>query len=140
MAEETLNAFAGKKAQPADDDLTEVLGATKPVWDRLIADLAADYGVTVLEWKSVKTGWSVRLLRKKRPIVWLSPYRGYFRVSFVLGEKAVVAARECGLPARVRKALDEAPKYPEGTGLRLVIKGQKDIAAVKKLAAVKIAN
>jgi hypothetical protein len=40
----------------------------------------------------------------------------------------------------VLKALDEAPKYPEGTGLRLVIKGKKDIAAVKKLAAVKIAN
>ena len=34
--------------------------------------------------------------------------------------------------------LDEAPKYPEGTGLRFQIKAAKDIAVVKKLAAIKL--
>jgi hypothetical protein len=34
--------------------------------------------------------------------------------------------------------LDEAPKYPEGTGLRFQIKAVRDIAVVKKLAAIKL--
>jgi hypothetical protein len=35
---------------------------------------------------------------------------------FILGEKAVRAARECGLPARAIQALDQAERYHEGTG------------------------
>lgn len=34
--------------------------------------------------------------------------------------------------------LDEAPKYPEGTGLRFEIKTAKDIAVVKTLAAIEL--
>ena len=32
------------------------------------------------------------------------------------------------------KLLDEAPRYPEGTGLRLMVKTAKDLAAIRKLA------
>ena len=38
------------------------------------------------------------------------------------------------------KIMDEAPRYPEGTGVRLEIKARKDLAVVKKLAEVKLAN
>jgi hypothetical protein len=40
----------------------------------------------------------------------------------------------------VLKLLDEAPRYAEGTGLRLMVKGPKDLAAIRKLALVKLAN
>jgi hypothetical protein len=36
--------------------------------------------------------------------------------------------------------MNEAPKYPEGTGVRITLKNPKDIAAVKQLAAIKIEN
>jgi len=36
--------------------------------------------------------------------------------------------------------MKEAPKYPEGTGIRLTVKSPKDIAALLKLAAIKLAN
>jgi hypothetical protein len=61
-------------------------------------------------------------------------------VAFVLGDKAVEAARQSKLPKAVMKIIDEAPRYPEGTGVRLEIAARKDLAAVKKLAAVKLAN
>jgi hypothetical protein len=38
------------------------------------------------------------------------------------------------------KLLDEAPRYPEGTGLRLMVKARKDLAAIRKLALIKRAN
>ena len=37
-------------------------------------------------------------------------------------------------------ALDAAPKYPEGTGVRLRVRAIRDVAALKKLAAIKLAN
>jgi hypothetical protein len=36
--------------------------------------------------------------------------------------------------------LDEAKRYVEGTGVRIEVKGPKDIAIVKKLTAIKLQN
>ena len=98
--------------------------------------------MTVQEWKSYspKAGWSLRLVRGKRTILWLAPCEGCFRVAFILGDKAVRAARECGWSARALQALDQAEGYPEGTGWRLLIKGSGDLASVRKLVVVKIEN
>ncbi len=136
------NAFIGKTKKPTEEELAAALGPAKAVWDRFIAGLAEENGVDVQEWSSYsrKAGWSLRLKRKKRTIVWLAPCQGCFRVAFILGDKAMKAARECQLPKRVVKILDEAPKYPEGTGVRIAVKGDKDIAVLKKLAAIKLAN
>jgi hypothetical protein len=136
------NAFIGKTEKPTDEDLIKALGSTKPVWDQLIADMASQYDVAIQEWSSysLKAGWSLRLLRKKRTILWLAPCDGCFRVAVILGDRAVLAARESGLSARVLQLIDQAPKYPEGTGIRLEIKGPREIATVKKLAAIKLAN
>lgn len=134
------NAFLGKTARPSDADLEKALGRAKPLWDQLVAELASEHDVTTREWKSygAKSGWSLRLLRGKRTIVWLVPSAGSFEVAFVFGEKAVAAIRESGMPAPVLRMLDGAPKYPEGTGLRFQVKAGKDIAVVKKLAAAKL--
>jgi hypothetical protein len=61
-------------------------------------------------------------------------------VAFILGAKALQAARASGLSAAGLQALDRAVKYPEGTGVRLLIKSAKDVGVVKKLAAAKIEN
>ena len=136
------NAFIGKAKKPTVEELAAALGPAKAVWDRFIAGLAEENGVDVQEWSSYsrKAGWSLRLKRKKRTIVWLAPCQGCFRVAFILGDKAMKAARECELPKRMVKILEEAPKYPEGTGVRIVVKGDKDIAVLKKLAEIKLAN
>lgn len=134
------NPFVGKATRPSDSDLEKALGRAKPLWDQLIAELASEHDVTTQEWKSYspKYGWSLRLMRGKRTIVWLAPYAGAFQVLFILGERALTAIRQTAVPARVLRMLDEAPKYPEGTGLRFEIKTAKDIAVVKKLAAIKL--
>jgi hypothetical protein len=142
MSDLVPNAFIGRAERPTDADLAGALGATKPLWDGLIADMAHRHDVAIQEWKSysLKAGWALRLKRAKRTILWMAPCEGSFRVSFILGERAVLAARQSGLSARLLKIIDEAPKYPEGTGVRLLIKGPKDMAAVRKLAVAKLEN
>jgi hypothetical protein len=82
----------------------------------------------------------MRLKLKKRNILYMAPCRGCFRVAFILGDKAVKAARQIKLPQRILKAIDDAPRYPEGTGVRLIVKRMSDLPAILKLAEVKLAN
>ena len=136
------NAFIGKPEAPTDADLATALGSAKARWDGLLAELDGELGVNVHEWKSYsrKWGWSFRAARKARTIVWLAPHAGGFGVMFILGAKAVEAVKASKLPARLLRLLAKAPKYPEGTGLRFEIKSPRDLAAVKQLAAIKLAN
>jgi Protein of unknown function (DUF3788) len=136
------NAFIDKLTKPTDKELAAELGSAKALWDQLVSELAKEHGVTEREWNSYskKAGWSLRLKRKKRVIVYLAPCHGCFRVAFIFGGKAVKAAREVRLPARVLKIIDEAPHYAEGTGVRLDVKTVEDVVVVKRLAAVKLQN
>jgi hypothetical protein len=132
------NAFIGRTKPPTDDELSAELGAARALWDELLTVLA----LPTQEWHSYspKAGWSLKLILKKRTIVYLAPCHESFRVAFVLGDKAVAAARQVKLSKAAMKILDEAPRYAEGTGVRLEVTARKDLAAVIKLAEVKLAN
>ncbi len=135
------NAFIGKPKPPTAAELATALGPAKPVWDELIADLQ-HAGAADQEWKtySLQAGWSLRLKRKGRNIVYLAPCQDCFRAALILGDKAMAAARGSKLSQRVIKILEAAPRYPEGTGVRLEIKKPKDTEMVKQLAAIKLAH
>jgi len=136
------NAFIGKPEKPTNDELTAALGSAKLLWDQLIDGLREEYNLVTQEWNSYsrKAGWSLRLKREKRNIVYLSPCRDGFRASFALGDKAVAAAREGGLPQRVIQIIDLAKRYAEGTAVRIDVNGPKDLVVVRKLAGVKLQN
>ncbi len=142
MAEVILNPFCGKTERPTDADLCAALGSAKPVWDELIQGLEANYDVAIHEWKSYspKAGWSLRLKRGKRTVLWLAPGDGCFQAIFILGDKAIEAARGGALPAGTLSVLNEAVRYPEGTAIRIWIRRAKDLPQVHNLAAVKLAN
>ena len=132
------NAFIGRTKPPTDDELSAELGAARALWDELLAELA----LPTQEWNSYspKAGWSLKVKLGKRTILYMAPCHGSFRVAFILGAKAVEAARHSKLSKAMVKIIDQAPRYPEGTGVRLEIAARKDLAAVKKLAEVKRAN
>lgn len=136
------NAFIGKSQKPTDADLSAALGSAKALWGKLLASLAAQYDLTAREWNSysLKAGWALRLKRKGRNILYLAPCRGCFRVMFILGDKAVTAARQSDLTPGVIKIINTAPRYPEGTGVRLEIKKAKDLETVTRLAGIKLAH
>jgi hypothetical protein len=136
------NAFIGKPDTPTEDELRAELGPSKALWDQLVAELADEHRVATQEWNSYsrKAGWALRLKRGERTIVYFSPCRGCFRASFALGDKAVKAAHQSGLPPRVIKIIDDAKRYAEGTAVRIDVKTPKDLVIVKKLAAVKLDN
>jgi hypothetical protein len=136
------NAFAGHTERPTSQALASALGQADGLWQELVADLKRDLKLDGEEWNtySVKAGWSLRLQWKKRNIVYLGPRDGCFLASFVLGDKAVAAARQSELPPRVLKMIDEAKRYAEGTAVRIEVREAKDVTTVKMLAKIKLEN
>jgi hypothetical protein len=139
---EIVNAFVGQAEKPTPQEIAAALGSSEKIWNRLVDWLAEEHGVAVQEWKSIslKYGWSLRLKLKKRTIIHMAPCKGCFRVVFIFGDRAVKATQQSNLPKRVAKAIEDAPKYTEGTGVRLLVKSAKDLEAIRKLVAVKLAN
>ena len=136
------NAFINKPKQPTQAEVASALAKAGRLWDRLLADLARECGADVLEWNSysAKAGWSLRVKKKERTIVWLAPCKGAVRVALVLGEKAVQAARQGGLPDPIADLVRVAKKYPEGRAVRLEPKTMKDLRTVVALALIKVEN
>ncbi|MFI5120960.1 MAG: DUF3788 family protein [Thermoanaerobaculia bacterium] len=134
-----LSAFADKAHRPTDDDLRSVLDRAHEAWARLIELVTAriDQILPVWGFTSDVTGWGLRLKRKGRVILYMTPRKGHFLVSFALGEKAVADARGRKLPASLLKAIDAAPRYPEGRGVRLEVRQTREVSALATLARIK---
>lgn len=138
---EYRNAFVGTAKQPGSADVAAALGPASGPWDEFVDWMAKEEGVATQEWKGIcvnKYGWSLRLKQKGKNIVYLGPGNGCFMASFVFNDKALAAAKAAHLNKTVDRVLDEAPRYPEGNGVRLVVTKEADLAAIRKLAHIKL--
>jgi hypothetical protein len=140
---EYVNAFKGQENRPTILEIATALGPTADLWEQFVQWMADEEGVTEQEWKGIvvkKYGWSLRLKQKSRNIVYLGPGVGCFMVSFVLSDKALAAAKKTNLPNAVAAVIAAAPRYPEGNGVRLIVKRAADLRAIQRIAAIKLAK
>jgi hypothetical protein len=137
-----LSFFHDRTHQPDDQDVARALAATIDLWNELRTEIGARFSPVSETWgcSGKSTGWGLRLARPTRTIVYLTPRDGEFLASFALGERAVRAAHESGLSPTVLEAIDVAPRYAEGRGVRLVIRTADDVREIVRLAEVKMAN
>ena len=139
---ECLSTFSDKTACPSDSDLRRALGPAASLWSDLVTHINETYEPVTPEWNfgGAKFGWSLRLRKPDRVILYLTPQIDSFLVGIVLGAKAVTAAQNARLPARVQKTIAEARRYAEGTGARFHVARAGDLPSIKKLTALKMAR
>ena len=137
-----LSAFSEKTRPPTADELRSVLGKSYDSWTRLIALVAERIGPVTEVWAfaGTSTGWGLRLRRTERVILYMTPRTHQFLVSFALGEKAVAALRAAKLAASVRDAIEEAPRYAEGRGVRIEVRSGRQLASLATVARIKWEN
>lgn len=131
--------FHEKAIAPNDSMVELVLGGKKALWDRLESHIFESYKAVKKEWKfySKKAGWSLVIKEKSRTLLYLSLFDGYFKVWFVLGEKAITVARQSALPEKVLETLGTASAYMEGTLFDVDVTADSDLNAVKMLLVIK---
>jgi hypothetical protein len=137
-----LSAFTDKSKEPSDEDLREVLGKSYGVWTQLIDAISERIEPISQAWgfTSKSTGWGLRLRQKDRIILYMTPQTGKFLASFALGEKAVAAAKLIELSPELLAAIDAAPRYAEGRGVRIEVSSKRQVGDLAILAKVKSEN
>ncbi|MFQ5694418.1 MAG: DUF3788 domain-containing protein [Terriglobia bacterium] len=137
-----LSIFDDKSREPKDTNIADALGRTKRFWDDLKDHLAQRLGTLSEEWKfyGKESGWTLRMKRKRRTILYLVPRKGSFIVVFVFGERAVEAARKSTLPRSILAIINDATRYVEGRSFRVGVRRKKDLDSIKELVAIKMAN
>jgi hypothetical protein len=136
------SAFLDRGSAPTRAQLESVLGKTTSLWTELQRGLASTFAPLSERWSfSGKThGWLLQLKRRDKTVVNLVPCRDHFVASLALSEDGCETAHGSGLTASVVSLIEQAPKYPEGRGVRLEVRNRKDVVTVQRLAAIRMAS
>jgi hypothetical protein len=131
-----------KSIKPDDNLLKEMLSDSYQFWQDIKDYISGEFGNAIEEWKfyGIKSGWTLKMLLKKRNLFFLAPQETGFMIAFVFGDKAVKEIEKSKFPAKIIKEVNEATKYAEGRGLRIIVKSAREVEIVKKLIRIKIDN
>jgi len=135
-----LSVFEDKALMPSLEDVAEVLGDAKVLWDDIVDYIEKVYGQFTEEWKHYgkASGWTLLLKLKKRTILYLFPQNGYFIIQFVYGEKAIEKALGSDLPEAIMASIKAASFYVEGRSFRVDVRCSSDVSWITKLIDVKL--
>jgi hypothetical protein len=134
--------FNDKQVVPDEAALAAEIGESKEYLDRICRFIEDETGHLTLEWKHYgqKSGWTLKLLSKKRNLLFVGPEDGSFIIAFVFGDRAVEAVLKSQLPETIKNELLNARKYAEGRGIRFEIRDESELESVIQLIRIKLEN
>lgn len=82
-----------KEIVPSERVLMDILGGVYDVLDSFLATITNEAYLLSFEWRYYNDGkaWLCKVQHKKKTILWLSVWEGFFRVSFFFTEKHLEA-------------------------------------------------
>lgn len=133
-------AFPEPEREPNDAALRAALGSSFAVLEPVLAAAEQTCPEATYSWQfSKQAGWYRVALRKKRRLFYLVPKRGDFRLSLILGGKALASLAEGPQARAVERLLKTAKRYPEGTAFEFDAKSCH-AAVFAALLAAKLAH
>jgi hypothetical protein len=133
-------AFPDEKRQPAESDLPGALGRAFAPLAKVLERFRSAHPDVAPEWKySPRAGWHLIYSRKQRRLFYLVPTRGGFRLSLLLGDKAIAALQAGPCAQQMPALLQAAKRYPEGTAFTFT-GATLDVAVAVALLEAKLAH
>jgi hypothetical protein len=134
--------MSDKPVPPTAEDLADLLGPVSHLWTELQEAIGAQFSPVTERWVygGAKYGWSCRLQRGKKGILYLFPDAGHFRAGMALSDTAREAALGSDLPTAIQQGLAAATKTIEGWPVRLAVRNADDLALVLKLAKIELTH
>ncbi|HEY5487022.1 MAG TPA: DUF3788 family protein [Candidatus Limnocylindrales bacterium] len=127
---------------PSSADFLDLLGPAGALWSELQEEIRAACPAVTERWVygGRKYGWSCRLERGNKGILYMTPDAGHFRIGLALPDAARDAALAADLPAPIREELAATTKVMEGWPVRLAVRTRAEVAIALRLAEIKLAS
>jgi len=138
-----LSFFDDKTNIPDDAMVASALGPAYPLWDEIKTHVQDTYPAITAEWKHYgkASGWTCKLISKKRNLLFFVPLKGCFRLRIGLGEKGVACVEaDDVLPEDIKESFRAATPYVEGRSVDMDIHRPEQLEAAKRLLSIKYAN
>lgn len=135
-----VSIFMEQSPEPTTEVLAQRLGPNYSRWKRIQDYVLHIYPKGKSEWffSGAKWGWNFRIKDTKRAILYFLPREGYFKVSFIFGDKAVEKILERPVSDRIKTDLSEARKYAEGRGVQIAVNDDTWLPDIEQLIDVKL--
>ena len=121
---------------PSDSELKAVLGEAYSAFQALVSRA----GPGAAEWRryTKNSPWVLKVSQGKRSLFYARPDSGHFKVTVLLGGRAVEAALAGQVSKRLHESIRKAKVYPEGRPVTVAIKRLSDLGKVEELIAAKL--
>ena len=133
-----IGFFLDKDHQPSPDELLSALGASAPLWERLVRFIGDTYQLSG-EWNygGKKYGWNLWYRKSGKSLTSLYPQQGHLIAQVVLGREEGERALALPLGDHVGQMLRDAPLLHDGRWLFIPVMSETDAADVEQLLLVK---
>lgn len=118
---ETQMLLRNANIYPTDEVLEDVLGEIYRVLEMFLKTITSEaYGLTI-EWRYYNDGkaWLGKIQHKKKTILWLSVWEGFFKTSFYFTEKHIEAIEALDIAESIKENFCKAK--PSGRLIPLII-------------------
>ena len=121
--------FNRKDAAPDDLALKKALGPVHSAYKETLT-LTESYAQ---EWKfyGARLGWQLKVSQKGKALFYLVLLDKSFRLGFAVRDMEKESLLNSKLPAKAKEELASAKRYPEGYPLKLLVRKESDLRAVR---------
>jgi len=121
--------------EPTQAEIDEILGDGADLLDEFLSrnpELRP-------EWKyyGPKNGWGLKLFRKKRNMCFVGREPGAIAIVFIFGERAYERLSTSAMRPALRELVEGARRFPEGRGIRLILREESDLEDAQLLLDIK---
>lgn len=130
--------FFDKEKKPSIEDIYNVIGGNKPLWDKITGFIYKNYGLNgELKYFGKKSGWSLWYKKSGKSLITLIPGDNSFNSMIVIGNSIAKAAFNITLSEKVRNILESAHPYHDGRWLMINTETDGDINDICRLLLMK---
>jgi hypothetical protein len=100
---------------------------------------SADYGLTY-EWRYYSDGksWLCKISHKKKTVMWLSVWNGFFKISFYFTEKNLCEIETLGIADNIKEEFCKAKPIGKLIPMLFVVNNKQELLDVLTVAAFKM--
>jgi hypothetical protein len=130
--------FFDKEKKPSTEDIYNVLGEKKPLWDKITGYIYENYGLTgELKYFGKKSGWSLWYKKSGKSLITLIPGKNTFNSMIVIGNSVAEAAFNTTLNKKIGNILESAHPYHDGRWLMINTETDEDVDDICRLLLLK---